>query len=569
MLDPKEIVEQMRTALGEARATIKEQSEMLSSLTCGSLGFGLIIETGHITNVKRRPTPNDFKEGVKVRLTESSKDQYNSRIHEISGKIISDLDKSDSTFNVQWVGGLGRDWISVDHLELENTEMLFEEMNTVTVAINGQLYELVQPTKLKVDVGTYCTVTMSTMQIVSTTSVMQYGSTGLVKQIIDKDFCEVTVDSADKVVFCGKFGKELEKGDQVVLDPSSIIVLKNNKKETEEFSLQTEINVSWDDIGGLEEEKKLMIELIEEPHTNPDLFEFYGRKMPKGALLYGPPGCGKTLLGKATAGSLAKIYKGKALSSGFIYIKGPEILNRFVGSSEETIRSIFERAKKHKQQYGYPATIFIDEADAILGKRGTGISSDIEKTIVPMFLTEMDGLEESAAFIILATNRPDILDPAIVRDGRIDRKIKITRPTKESARQIFLMNLQRTPVTKECTKEHLAEVAVDEIFSTKHTLYHVEFEGMQSQESFTLDKVCNGAMIANIADYAISFAMQRDISTKKRTGVTTDDVKNAVKAVFRQNQDLNHDDEIEEFAAVIGKKMLRLSKFMESQIHLN
>lgn len=331
------------------------------------------------------------------------------------------------------------------------------------------------------------------------------------------------------------------------------------------------MTVSWDDIGGLEEAKKLMIEMVELPHTNPGIYQYYNKRLPKGVLLYGPPGCGKTLLGKAAAYSLAKIYKGKAQTSGFIYIKGPEILNKFVGSSEESIRSIFIRAREHKKQFGFPATIFIDEADAILSKRGSGISSDVEKTIVPMFLTEMDGLEDSGAFIILATNRPDILDPAVVRDGRIDRKIKITRPTKESAKEIFLLNVKKTPLEKKCTKERLANLAVEKVFSAENVLYNVQFEGIDTQEAFTLDKVVNGAMIANIVDTAISAAMRRDLLRNTKTGVNEEDIVQAVATIAKENRELDHKDELRDFIGEFGKKAVRLSRFgvTGNEINLN
>ncbi len=559
-MDPKQTVIAMRSALVNARQTIAEQAEMLDSLTSVALIYCIVVKTGHVSTMKRRPRPDDFKVGTSVKISLEAAHKYEDLPSGVTGKITAPLDR-DGEFHIEFPRR-GEGYAKPEDLELVDTSELTTKKKTVTICANGQLYEVVHPAELKLKPGTFCMLAPSTMQIVSIAPTVQYGGTALVKQIIDGSFCEVTMDGADKVVFLGSFNKStLEKGDRVILDPSSIIILKNQKKETKDFSVETEMDVSWNDIGGLEEAKKVMIELVELPHKNPAMFKHYNRKMPKGVLLYGPPGCGKTMLGKATASTLMKIYQGKARSSGFIYIKGPEILNRFVGSSEETVRSIFERARKHKQLYGYPATIFIDEADAILSKRGTGISSDVEKTIVPMFLTEMDGLEDSGAFIILATNRPDILDPAIVRDGRIDRKIKITRPTKQSAEEIFMLNIKDTPISTGCTKQQLAKMAVEGIFNKDNLLYDVEFEGLKPQEGFTLARVCNGAMIANIVDHSISSAMERDIAGETMTGITSDDVKVAVQKIYQENRDVNHSEELEEYAGEIGRKVLKLSKF--------
>jgi len=253
--------------------------------------------------------------------------------------------------------------------------------------------------------------------------------------------------------------------------------------------------------------------------------------------------CGKTMLGKATATSLAKIH-GEQATGGFIYVKGPEILNRFVGNSEEAIRSMFERSREHKRQTGSPAVIFVDEAESILCKRGNDITTHIERTIVPMFLAEMDGLEDSGAVVLLATNRPDILDPAVVRDGRIDRKIKVTRPTRESAADIFRLCWRGKPTAT--SVDTLVRVGVEELFSAKRTLYTVERKG-RHYTNFTLGDVVNGAMVAGVVDRATSLALRRDIADKTAKGVGRADVVQAVDNTFHQSRDLGYQEEIAEF----------------------
>lgn len=249
---------------------------------------------------------------------------------------------------------------------------------------------------------------------------------------------------APRLVWVGSLA--LTSGMRVTLDPQGLVVTSIVPDPPSEDSAEVTTGVSWDDIGGLAEAKQQLIEAIEWPHKHKALFGAYGLRPAKGILLYGPPGCGKTMLGKAAATSLARL-QGKDGAVGFFYVKGPEILHKWVGESESALRALFTKAKAFKAKHGYPAILFFDEADALFQRRGGGRLDGIEKTMVPMMLTEMDGLEESAALVILATNRPDTLDPAIVREGRIDRKIEITRPSLEDCIALAKLALRDTPAT--------------------------------------------------------------------------------------------------------------------------
>jgi len=320
-------------------------------------------------------------------------------------------------------------------------------------------------------------------------------------------------------------------------------------KDELKFEVKTPtMPISWDDIGGLEDAKREMIEIVELPHKFSALYKFYNKRQAKGILLWGPPGCGKTMLGKAAATAMATTHKTDGNGAGFHYIKGPEILDKYVGVAEATIRRIFERAKKHKAQYGYPAVIFIDEADAILAKRGSGISSDINNTIVPMFLAEMDGMEESGALVLLATNRADVLDPAVTRDGRIDRKIKVTRPTLQSAAEIFMIALKGVPVNKESPKNVLAQKASESLFSEDRLLYQIHTK-TGGTIPFTLKELVNGGMVVGIVDQAISLAIHKDIKKSAKTGLCEEDIMIAIDKVEAQNRGLNHKDELEDMIA--------------------
>lgn len=346
----------------------------------------------------------------------------------------------------------------------------------------------------------------------------------------DKKHCFVKKGDMDLRI---EAAKDMKSGDEVLLHPKTFQIVEHLGRpplEVSPFSPATIPNVTWADIGGLEQAKADMIEAIELPHTNRELFAHYKKRQIKGILLAGPPGCGKTMLGKAAANALPRIYSKEAARTGFLYVKGPEILNMFVGATEQTIRDMFFDAQRHREEHGYPAVIFIDEADAILAKRG-GRSFGMQNTIVPMFLTEMDGLQESGAIVIIATNRPDTLDPAIVRDGRIDRKVTVTRPDKVNGKLILKMNLERMPLGKGVD----IDTMLDELIES---FYHPD---RYARGEVRMSDVVNGAMLANLADIMASFAIKRDIASGKKTGITAEDGISAIEMVQAQEGMIKHD----------------------------
>ena len=426
------------------------------------------------------------------------------------------------------------------------------EKEFVFIASRGQILRVAKP-KMKLEMGDSVLVYSDTQQIIERAEKNYEMGKIVTVSSVGKEKSEVNIDGSLTFVFNGTVSVKIN--DRVMLDSSGSVILENLGQTTQRHVPQTVPSITWDDIGGLEEAKASMIETIELPHTNKKLFEKYGKKPSKGVLLYGPPGCGKTLLGKAAANALARIYDAEKASSGFMYIKGPEILDKYVGESEAADRSIFHRAAEHKAKHGYPAVVFIDEADAILSRRGSG-KSHMENTIVPMFLVEMDGLEESSAIVILATNRPDSLDPAIVRDGRIDRKINVARPNAQSAAEIIAMNLANVPVSDD--KEKIIATAVEEIYDPKRVFYQLETE--EEILEFTLASLVNGAMLAGVVDQAVSLAMRRDLIAGKFTGVYAHDIVTAIDNIEKQNRDLSHKNELQEFAENYGKKVINISK---------
>lgn len=424
---------------------------------------------------------------------------------------------------------------------------------------------LPKPSGLKVEVGDYVLTSATSGGIMAVLEPPTNGALATVIELLDDEQVEVEMEGGHVVASVGQFKGKLEQGDRVMLDKEGSAVVKNFGQKQKRFRFTVTTGVTWDDIGGLEGAKEQMREAVELPYKNPAVFKHYGKKPIKGILLWGPPGCGKTMLGKACATALSAVHKKEENATGFIYVKGPELLEQYVGAAEATIRALFLRAKKHKAVHGYPAVMFIDEADAILSKRGTGISSDMEKTIVPMFLTEMDGMEASGALVILATNRADVLDPAIVRDGRIDRKIKVERPTRESTVDILLKCLTPVPLSNGVTHKELAQVACEEIFSPRHRMYEVGI-GKNEAVYFTLKDILNGAMVVSIVDHATSLAMHRDLASKKMGGLSRDDLVSAVRMIHRENLTLNHREELAEFVEPFKEGVVGLRQIREDEL---
>ena len=378
------------------------------------------------------------------------------------------------------------------------------------------------------------------------------------------DSCRVDFGGSSRLLHMGNFKNKLKKGDRVITDDSCSVVMENLGKTENAYNIVKSTGVTWNDIGGLHEAKREIREAIIDPVKEPELYKFYGMTPCKGILLYGPPRCGKTMMVKAITTAVGEAFGAKAISSGFIYIKGPELLSKYVGTTEERITQLFRRTREHKRQYGYPAVLFIDEAEAIMSKRGTGISSDVNNTIVPAFLSEMDGLEETGAVIILATNRSDILDPAIVQEGRIDKKIHIGRPDEASALDIFNVHMKNIPLGPNSDHEQLIEIGTKEIFCPKKKMYKVVLKDPNKKNKyFTFGNLCSGGMIAQIVQSASSHAMKRNQAEKthkEHWGVTAEDMKQAVRNAFIQNYHINHNDDLAVFVEGFNNEVKNIEK---------
>lgn len=432
----------------------------------------------------------------------------------------------------------------------------------VVVDSGGGLMDVEAPS-FKISPGDLVRVTAETGQIIDLAEdVSRTGEVCIVRKVHDGS-AEVDYNGSTRIVLVPKSPSPVKvaDGDRVVVDRSVSVIISSLGKEDDKFAFEGETGVRWDDIGGLEDAKRTMIEAVVQPRTHKDLFERYGKKPTKGVLLYGPPGCGKTMIGKATASAVAELVRtGKPRKNGFIYVKGPEILNMYVGNSEATIRQLFATARDFYKKNGFQAVLFIDEADAILGKRGSGISSDIERTIVPMFLAEMDGLDDSGAMVLLATNRPDTLDPAVVRDGRVDRKVKIGRPGLAEATDIFVRHLRGKPTTFKGELKVSAAFAAEMVFAPENLLYSIIKKSGEAIP-FALKDIASGAMIAGVVDQAVQKALSRDIKNGSFAGgITPEDIQGAVHDVLCQNKDMDHTDDLELFVEPFRSEVAGIRK---------
>ncbi|MBX3307360.1 MAG: proteasome ATPase [Nitrospira sp.] len=363
--------------------------------------------------------------------------------------------------------------------------------------------------------------------------------------------------------------ERLSVGDHLLYDVrSGYVIEKLPKSEAEELVLEEVPDVDYAHIGGLQKELEQVRDAVELPFLHPQVFAEYKLSAPKGVLLYGPPGCGKTLIAKAVANSIAKKLgdrSGKEIRSYFLHVKGPELLNKYVGESERQVREVFKKAKERAED-GHPVIVFFDEMDALFRTRGTGVSSDIESTIVPQFLSEIDGVERLRNVIVIgASNRQDLIDPAVLRAGRLDVKVKVGRPDADAARDIFSKYISTDlPFAEEDVARHggdrhalverLTAMTVEAMYAASEENKFIEVTYANGEKEVLYFKdFASGALIEGIVSRAKKFAVKRVIANEG-TGLRSDDLIRAIREEFKEHEDLPNTTNPDDWAKVAGKK---------------
>ena len=408
------------------------------------------------------------------------------------------------------------------------------------------------------------------------------------KNLLDNNSRAVVIGRADeeRVVRIAESLSDvsIKTGDSLLLDSKSGFVYeKIPKSEVEELVLEEVPDVNYEDIGGLGPQIEQIRDAVELPFLHKDLYAEHQLKAPKGILLYGPPGCGKTLIAKAVANSLAKKVTEKTGNkdgkSYFLNIKGPELLNKYVGETERHIRLIFQRARD-KASEGTPVIVFFDEMDSLFKTRGSGVSSDVENTIVPQLLSEIDGVEGLENVIVIgASNREDMIDPAILRPGRLDVKIKIQRPNAQGAAEILSKYLTSDlPINeddlalhkgdRQATVKTMIDKAVEQMYTESDQNRFIEVTYVNGDKEILYFKdFSSGAMLENIVSRAKKAAIKEFLSNKKK-GIRVEHLISACLEEFRENEDLPNSTNPDDWARISGKKGERIV-FLRTLIQSN
>jgi proteasome-associated ATPase len=414
------------------------------------------------------------------------------------------------------------------------------------------------------------------LNVIETAGYEIQGEVVIMKETLDEARAVVTVRAdEEKVAVIAEPLRpaKLKVGDHLLMDSKSGYLLeKLPKSEVEDLALEEVPDIQYEDIGGLTSQIEAIRDAVELPYLYADYYREHKLAPPKGVLLYGPPGCGKTMIAKAVANNLAEKVsekRGEKIKGFFMNIKGPELLNKYVGETERKIREIFQKAKE-KAAEDVPVVVFFDEMDALFRTRGSGISSDVETTIVPQLLAEIDGVEGLKNVIVIgASNRQDLIDPAILRPGRLDVKIKIDRPDRGAAADIMAKYLTPDiPMHEQESGPHggdlpaaiarLIEMAVDAMYTITDENRFLEVTYANGDKEILYFKdFASGAMMESVVRRAKKLALKRYIASAEK-GVKLDDLLAAVREEFKENEDLPNTTNPDDWAKIAGKKGERI-----------
>jgi proteasome-associated ATPase len=414
------------------------------------------------------------------------------------------------------------------------------------------------------------------LNVIDTAGYEIQGDVVVLKEVLDEARAVVTLRADEEkvgVIADPLRTERLKVGDHILMDGKSGYLLERlPKSEVEDLVLEEVPDIRYEDIGGLGSQIEAIRDAVELPYLYADYYREHKLSPPKGVLLYGPPGCGKTMIAKAVANSLAQKVsekRGEKIKGYFMNIKGPELLNKYVGETERKIREIFQKAKE-KAAEDVPVVVFFDEMDALFRTRGSGISSDVETTIVPQLLAEIDGVEGLKNVIVIgASNRQDLIDPAILRPGRLDVKIKIDRPDRTAAAEILSKYLTAdVPIHEREIAPHggdvgaalsrLIETAIGEMYALSDANRFLEVTYANGDKELLYFKdFASGAMMESVVRRAKKLALKRYIATGDK-GIVLDDLLTAVREEFKENEDLPNTTNPDDWAKIAGKKGERI-----------
>lgn len=423
-----------------------------------------------------------------------------------------------------------------------------DDDDTIDVFANGSVTRVVYDPELEISLGDEVWLNPEMIVVGVREPSQVFGQIATVDTVLD-DYRVIVKDEMDNEAVVEKTADlKLRTGDRVrmgAIDTRRIAEILPSQN-LQDLILSETPNVSYEDIGGLEEQIEKIRDAIELPVLHADLFQKYEHRATKGVLLYGPPGTGKTLLAKAVAYSLGE-------NSRFYNIKGPELLNKWVGETESKIRKLFSDAKESANE-GNPVVIFFDEIESLFRTRGSGVSSDMESTIVPQFLAELDGVEELKNVIVIgASNRQDLIDPAVLRPGRLDVKIRIDRPDQKGTKDIFNKHLSDV-VPVNGSREQIVDKATEFIFQESPEFEFVEITYEKGdRETLYYKDFISGAVIEGIVNRAKKITIKRELAGGLE-GVSIDDMLEAVKQEFKEHEDLPNTSTPDEWSKISGKK---------------
>ena len=565
-LELNQIIIEQRNTMEKFFKTIHDSSP--SGFTQATvLRFKKILVTGY-----KEQSYGDFKLGDKVSIDPKSPFVGSPGYGEGVGKII-EFDPKDFKGwallefdnekkkplrygNPDLDGGLS------DLILLEKSLVDDVETDVVTIFYKGETIDVLNFLEIKLEPGDTVLLHPKTNLIIGKTEAIGRGTVGHVEETSGEKAI-VTINGTKYVVIIPERLKECKEGDRVLVDEGVNVILQILPKSKSVAIIADIEPVEWEDVIGLEDAKAEAMEVINFVMF-PEIYKAYHSKEPKGILLIGPPGNGKTHFGRALATKISKALGATdGVVKGFMYIKSTEILDMYVGEAPRKVREVFAKAEEYFRETGQKALIFIDEIEAVLKKRGESKNNDSSDAITNAFLTEMDGIQKSYGFVIGATNRPDLIDDAATRAGRLDRVIYVGRPKDADVPKFFTLYLKSTLINKEWTLQHLIDFATEKYLSADYSFFSLSYakEGIDPNDEkipkedrldkqyFKLSNVGSGAMIETIVNRAKLKAIDRDIKGggKELSGVTLEDVKKAVEDAFETSKLINLEEAISDF----------------------